>query len=69
MGRKLIVCDVEGTIFKAKFQIPGTDYSSTMWQPLAHILGEDAENEERDGNIEWDKKEHGKYGRNYLKWV
>lgn len=69
MRKKLLVCDVEGTIFKAKFQIAGTDYSSTMWQPLAHILGEGAENEERDGNIEWDKPGHGKYGGNYLKWV
>ena len=69
MRKKLLVCDVEETIFKAKFQIAGTDYSSTMWQPLAHILGEGAENEERDGNIEQDKPGHGKYGGNYLKWV
>lgn len=36
--KKLLVCDVEGTIFEAKYKIDGTDYASTMWQPLAHCL-------------------------------
>lgn len=44
---KLLVCDVEGTIFKAKFKIDGTDYPSTMWQPIAALLGEAAIEEER----------------------
>lgn len=69
MGRKLLVCDVEGTIFKAEYKISGTDYSSTMWQPLARELGDDAIQEELDSNIEWDQPNHGKYNGNYLEWV
>ncbi len=69
MEKKLLVCDVEGTIFKAKYKISGTDYSSTMWQPLARALGDDAIREELDSNIEWDKPNHGKYNGNYLEWV
>lgn len=64
MGRKLLVCDVEGTIFKAEYKISGTDYSSTMWQPLARELGDDAIQEELDSNIEWDQPNHGKYKGN-----
>lgn len=44
--KKLLVCDVEGTIFQAKYKIDGTDYASTMWQPLAEALGPDAIKEE-----------------------
>lgn len=69
MGKKLLVCDVEGTIFKAEYKISGTDYSSTMWQPLARELGDDAIQEELDSNIEWDQPNHGKYKGNYLEWV
>ncbi|MCD4722914.1 MAG: hypothetical protein K8S13_24110 [Desulfobacula sp.] len=36
--KKLLVCDVEGTIFQAKFKIDGTDYASTMWQPIADAI-------------------------------
>ena len=63
--KKLLVCDVEGTIFKAKYKIEGTDYASTMWQPLANILGEKAIEEERETHTKWENKEYG----NYLDWV
>lgn len=62
---KLLVCDVEGTIFKAKFKIDGTDYPSTMWQPIAVLLGEDAIEEERKTHEKWDNLEYN----NYLDWV
>ena len=62
---KLIVCDVEGTIFKAKYKIDGTDYASTMWQPIALALGDDAIREERETHKKWDNKEYN----NYLEWV
>ncbi len=39
---KLLVMDVEGTLFKATMKIDGTDYPSTMWQPIAYALGEAA---------------------------
>jgi phosphoserine phosphatase len=62
---KLLVFDVEGTIFEAKYKIEGTDYSSTLWQPIAHSLGEAAEQEERETHIKWKNKEYS----NYMEWV
>jgi phosphoserine phosphatase len=62
---KLLVCDVEGTIFKANFKIDGTDYSSTMWQPIAEKLGDAAIEEERKTHKKWDNLEYN----NYLDWV
>lgn len=62
---KLLVFDVEGTIFKADYKIEGTDYASTMWQPLAHVLGEAAIAEEKETHVKWESKGYD----NYLKWV
>jgi phosphoserine phosphatase len=62
---KLLVCDVEGTIFKAKYKIEGTDYASTMWQPLAQRLGEAAIEEEKETHKKWENKEY----YNYIDWV
>lgn len=78
--KKLLVCDVEGTIFKAEFKITGTDYASTMWQPLAHKLDvfnaehgieypKTTEQEEKESNEEWEKGQNGKYEGHYLLWV
>lgn len=79
MGKKLLVCDVEGTIFKAEYKISGTDYSSTMWQPLAKELDEynskhgidhtDTVEKERKSNEEWEKGVNGKYEGIYMNWV
>lgn len=63
---KLLVCDVEGTIFKANYRIDGTEYASTMWQPLAARLGEAAIMEERDTHEKW---EQGYYKGKYSAWV
>ena len=62
---KLLVCDVEGTIFKAQYRIDGTEYASTMWQPIARNLGEEAEERERKTHELW---EQGHYP-NYPAWV
>lgn len=62
---KLLVCDVEGTIFKAKYKIKGTDFASTMWQPLAQRLGESAIAAELETHRKWDNKEYN----NYIDWV
>jgi len=62
---KLLVCDVEGTIFKASYRIDGTQYASTMWQPLAARLGEGAIQAEKETHEKWEK---GHY-RNYSEWV
>ncbi len=63
--KKLLVCDVEGTIFQAKYKIDGTDYASTMWQPLAEALGPAAIEEELATHIKWENKEYD----NYIDWV
>lgn len=63
--KKLLVCDVEGTIFKAEYKIDGTDYASTMWQPLARSLGEAAIEEEVTTHKKWDNKDY----KNYTEWV
>lgn len=63
---KLLVCDVEGTIFKANYRIDGTEYASTMWQPLAASLGEAAVKEEMDTQEKW---ERGYYKGKYSAWV
>jgi phosphoserine phosphatase len=62
---KLLVMDVEGTLFKAKYKIDGTDYASTMWQPIANALGEAAIDEERETHKKWDNLEYD----NYSDWV
>ena len=61
----LLVCDVEGTIFKAKYRIEGTEYASTMWQPIAQRLGEAAVLAEKETHEKW---KNGKY-KNYKDWV
>lgn len=62
---KLLICDVEGTIFKAQYRIEGTDFASTMWQPIAQSLGDAAIQAERDTHDKW---ENGKY-KSYREWV
>lgn len=62
---KLLVCDVEGTIFKAKYRIEGTEYASTMWQPIAKMLGDDAIEEELETQAKWKRGEYP----TYIDWV
>jgi len=62
---KLLVCDVEGTIFKASYRIDGTQYASTMWQPLAARLGDAAIQAEKETHEKWGKG----YYKNYSEWV
>lgn len=62
---KLLVFDVEGTLFQSKIRLPGTLYDSTIWQGIAHALGPDAEKEEVASHKTW---ESGGYN-NYLEWM
>lgn len=62
---KILAMDVEGTLFQATFQIDGTEYPSTMWQPIARELGSAALEEEKETHEKWDRKEYD----NYLDWV
>jgi phosphoserine phosphatase len=63
--KKLLVCDVEGTIFSARYKIDGMDYASTMWQPLARSLGELGIQREKELHDKWERKEFA----DYLDWV
>jgi phosphoserine phosphatase len=62
---KILMCDVEGTIFKAEYRVDGVEYASTMWQPLARCLGEAAVEEEKQTHAKW---KAGHY-QNYTEWV
>lgn len=60
-----MVCDVEGTIFKAQERIASVDFPTTMWHALARSLGQRGVEGEKLLAEKW---ERGKY-ENYLAWV
>jgi phosphoserine phosphatase len=62
---KLLVFDVEGTLFQTLIRLPGTDIDSTIWQGIAHRLGEGAIQEEVATHRRWGRGEY----RNYLEWM
>jgi phosphoserine phosphatase len=62
---KLLVFDVEGTLFQTLIRLPGTDIDSTIWQGIAHRLGEAAVTEEVATHGKWGRGEY----RNYLEWM
>lgn len=62
---KLLVLDVEGTIFKTKIRLPGSDLDSTIWQGIAHALGEEAIRREVETHRKWTRGEY----QNYLQWM
>jgi phosphoserine phosphatase len=62
---KLLVLDVEGTVFKTKIRLPGTSIDSAIWQAIASALGPKAVDEEVQTHQHW---ETGKY-RSYLDWM
>lgn len=65
MPEKLLVFDVEGTLFALGDQLPGTRFGSTIWQALARALGEEAMQAERTTH-----EVHARNGyRNYIEWM
>jgi phosphoserine phosphatase len=62
---KLLVLDVEGTLFKSSIRLPGTNLDSTIWQGIAHSLGPNAICEEIETHKKWSE---GKY-KSYLDWM
>ncbi len=62
---KLLVLDVEGTLFQTSVQLPGTSINSTIWQSIALALGPDAVREEVETHKTW---ETGGYD-SYLDWM
>jgi len=63
--KKLLVCDVEGTIFSAPYKIEGMEYASTLWQPLAQSLGDAGILREKELHDRWERGDFG----DYLDWV
>jgi len=62
---KLLVLDIEGTLFRADIRLPGTSIASTIWQGIAHALGPEAIREEVATHRRW---ENGEY-LSYLDWM
>ena len=62
---KLLVLDVEGTLFKTSVRLPGTTIDSTIWQGIANALGADAIEAEIQTHRNWHE---GKY-KSYLDWM
>lgn len=62
---KLLVFDVEGTLFQTLIRLPGTHIDSTIWQGIAHRLGQGASREEVATHERWERGEY----RNYLEWM
>ena len=64
MKKRLLVLDVEGTIFE-RFRIQDAVIDSTIWQGIAKALGDDAVREELQTQKGW---QTGGY-RTYIEWM
>jgi phosphoserine phosphatase len=62
---KLLVFDVEGTLFQTKIRLPGTSIDSTIWQAIADALGPSAVSAEVETHGRWHRGEY----RSYLDWM
>jgi len=62
---KLLVMDIEGTLFEPGVQLPGTSLRSTIWQAIATTLGPEAVADEVRTHSKW---ESGDYS-SYLEWM
>jgi phosphoserine phosphatase len=62
---KLLILDVEGTLFQTLVRLEGTSISSTIWQGIAHRLGEEAVREEVETHRKW----HSGQYRTYIEWM
>jgi phosphoserine phosphatase len=62
---KLLVLDLEGTIFRTDIRLPGTSITSTIWQGIADALGPQAIKEEVATHERWKKGDY----RSYIDWM
>jgi phosphoserine phosphatase len=62
---KLLVLDVEGTLFKTSVRLAGTSIDSTIWQGIAQTLGPQAVEEEVRTHNRWQRGEY----TSYLDWM
>jgi phosphoserine phosphatase len=69
MTKKLLVCDVEGTIFKPARK--DVEHASYIWAALAKTLGSDAIREEMYTHKKWSDEYYGPKteGTSYIEWV
>jgi phosphoserine phosphatase len=67
---KLLVCDVEGTIF-VPHMIKSSQHASYIWTAIAQRLGKDAEREEINTQKKWRDGGYGSIekGQAYIDWV
>ena len=67
---KLLVCDIEGTIFQPHM-IKSAQHASYIWTAIAEALGKDAEREEINTQRKWRNGGYGQYntGAAYMDWV
>jgi phosphoserine phosphatase len=65
MNKRLLVFDVEGTLFKTEIRLEGTDLTSTIWQMIAWKLGPSAVDEEVASHRRW---REGGY-TSYIDWM
>ncbi len=62
---RLLVLDVEGTLFKTGIRLEGSTVDSTIWQSIAYALGPNAVSEEVETQRRW---QAGGY-KSYLHWM
>lgn len=62
---KLMVLDIEGTLFKTNVRLPDTLFDSTIWQAIASALGPQAIKEEIETHKKWTRGEYN----SYLDWM
>jgi len=62
---KLLVLDVEGTIFQTNVRLPGTSIDSTIWQGIAKALGPQAVKEEIESHRRWREDRY----ESYIDWM
>ena len=63
--RRLLVFDVEGTLFETNVTLPGVSLTSTIWQALAAALGSSAVEAEVESHRRWERGEYA----SYLDWM
>jgi phosphoserine phosphatase len=62
---RLLVLDIEGTLFRTTIRLPGTVIDSTIWQGIAHALGPEAIHDEVRTHEQWHERKY----RSYLDWM
>jgi hypothetical protein len=63
--RRLLVFDVEGTLFETNVTLPGVSLTSTIWQALAAAPGSAAVEAEIETHRRWERGEYA----SYLDWM